>query len=191
LPESLRDRRIEQEWLLLGKLAATNPTIVEVVRRRRLADSEDFEVRLHQTDGIPVGGEVESRIHSHEVRLSFPRFYPTSPLEAYLGKPLVHPNIDPENGFVCLWTRHGTRETVVEALRRLQEVISWKSFNLGTEHLMQRDAAAWRDGMEENQPGLFPLPFAAIEEVLEFRREKDRFRPPGRVRKRLEPLTQK
>jgi len=70
-------------------------------------------------------------------------------------------------------------------------VISWKSFNLGTEHLMQRDAAAWRDGMEENQPGLFPLPFAAIEEVLEFRREKDRFRPPGRVRKRLEPLTQK
>jgi len=191
LPEPLRDRRIEQEWLLLQKLAAANPTIVEVVRRRRLADSEDFEVRLHQTDGIPLGGEPESRIHSHEVRLSFPRFYPTSPLEAYLGKPLVHPNIDPENGFVCLWTRHGTRETVVEALRRLQDVITWKSLNLDTEHLMQRDAEAWRTRTEERHPDLFPLPFTPIEEVLEFRREKEHFRPPGRVRKRLEPLTNK
>ena len=189
MPESLRERRIEQEWLLLGKLAAANPEVVEVVGRRHLADSEDFEVRLHETDGIPVGGEVESRIHSHDVRLSFPRFYPTSPLEAYLGKPLVHSNIDPENGFVCLWTRHGTRETVVEALRRLQDVISWKSFNLDTEHIMQRDAEAWRAQIEESQPGLFPLPFTPIEEVLEFRREKERFRPPGRARKRLEPLT--
>lgn len=191
MPESLRDRRIEQEWLLLGKLAAANPTIVEIVGRRRLADSEDFEVRLHQTDGIPFGAEVESRIHSHEVRLSFPRFYPTSPLEAYLGKPLIHPNIDPENGFVCLWTRHGTRETVVEALRRLQEVISWKSLNLDTDHLMQRDAAAWRDRLVQEEPDLFPLPFTPIEELKEFRLEKERFRPPGRVRKRLEPLTEK
>lgn len=191
MPESLRDRRIEQEWLLLGKLAAANPAIVEVVRRRRLADSEDFAVRLHETDGVPLGGEVKSRIHSHEVRLSFPRFYPTSPLEAYLGTPVIHPNVDPENGFVCLWTRHGTRETVVEALRRLQEVIAWKSFNLDTEHLMQRDALRWRARMEQARRDLFPLPFTPIEELLEFRREKDRFRPPGGGRKRLEALTEK
>jgi hypothetical protein len=99
---------------------------------------------------------------------------------------LVHPNIDLETGFVCLWTRHGTRETVVEALRRLQEVIAWTSFNRDTEHLMQRDAEAWRTRIEERHPDLFPLPYMPIEELLEFRLEKERFRLPTKPRQRLE-----
>ncbi len=188
MPASLRDRRIEQEWLLLNELATTNPDLLEVLRRRKLADSEDFAVRLNETEGILAGEPADMRIRVHHVRLSFPRFYPTSPLEAYLSQPVKHPNVDPRNGFVCLWTRHGTGETVVEALRRLQEVIAWKRMNLDSDHLMQPETIDWHATAIEEEPNLFPLAYEPIQELKDFRLEKERFRPPRAPRKRLEPL---
>jgi ubiquitin-protein ligase len=187
LSASLRERRIEQEWLLLQELAAANPGLLEVLDRRKLADSEDFQLLLHETEGIPAE-DSSTRVRSHQVRLSFPRFYPAAPLEAYLAQPVKHPNVDPRNGFVCLWTKHAGRETVVEALRRLQEVIVWKRMNLDNDHLMQPAAVAWHADITRRQPTLFPLPYTPLKELPGFRLEKDRFQPPGRPRKRLEPL---
>lgn len=184
---SLRERRIEQEWLLLQELAAANPGLLEILDRRKLADSEDFQLLLHETEGIPAQ-DSGTRVRSHQVRLSFPRFYPAAPLEAYLTQPVKHPNVDPRNGFVCLWTKHAGRETVVEALRRLQEVIVWKRMNLDNDHLMQPEAVAWHADIAQRQPTLFPLPCTPLKELPGFRLEKDHFQQPGRPRKRLEPL---
>ena len=188
MPTSLRDRRIEQEWRLLNHLAEANQDLVAVVRRRTFADSEDFQLLLHETEGIATGEPRDTRIRSHQVRLSFPRFYPTAPIEAYLAQPVKHPNVDPRNGFVCLWTKHGGRETVVEALRRLQEVIVWKRMNLDNDHLMQPEAVEWHTAIARRQPAFFPLPYTPLRELKNFRLEKDRFQPPSRRRKRLEPL---
>jgi len=188
LPSSLRDRRIEQEWLLLNELAAANRGLVEVLHRRKLADSEDFGVRLHNTEGILADDETDTRVSSHNVRLSFPRFYPAAPLEAYLSHPVRHPNVDPRNGFVCLWTKYGVRETVVEALSRLQEMITWQRMNLDVEHVMQPEAVDWHSAARKNGSDLFPFSCQPIQELHDFRLEKERFRPQGRIRRRLEPF---
>jgi ubiquitin-protein ligase len=80
---------------------------------------------------------------THEVTLSFPRYYPAAPSEVFLSKPVFHPNIDPVNGFVCLWDKHRVATTAREALAKLASVLAWRLMNADAPHLMQPDALAW------------------------------------------------
>src|SRR5258708_5920860 len=136
--ESLAVRRLRQEWLLLQEIARLNPGVVEVLSRRRLADGETFEIALHQTCGITSWTEGRPVLaRSHRVTFRFPRFFPSTPIEAYLATPVLHPNVDPSDGFVCLWTRSSSGDTVMEAVRRLQQIIAWKLVNFEATHVMQ------------------------------------------------------
>jgi ubiquitin-protein ligase len=187
-PAAPRDRRLEQEWKLLGQLAQTNPGVLEVLRRRSLADSDIFEAMIHQTCGIlslACGKPVLAR--SHRVAFRFPRFFPSVPVEAVLAKPVFHPNVDPRNGFVCLWTRTSAGDTVMEAARRLQQMIAWKLVNFEATHVMQPEAVDWAHRM--SFPASLVLDFTPLVEVESFRREKSfTARPDAPFRRRLEPL---
>ncbi|MGH9397114.1 MAG: hypothetical protein ACRD18_09730, partial [Terriglobia bacterium] len=124
---TLRQRRIENEAGILAALARANPDGLEILD----ASSQRgvFCVSLGQTSGIlrlDLPSIVATR---HETEISFSRFFPDAPIEARLLAPVFHPNIDPLNGFVCLWDRFSAGDTVAEALRRLQRIIAWEMFN--------------------------------------------------------------
>ncbi len=144
----MRARRIENEWSLLARLAEYNPGIVEVVRREVLPDADVFHVVLHRTSALalePPHALLESA--SHTVRFRYPSYYPSVPIEAFLATPVFHPNIHPENGFVCLWDRFSAGDTILEALGQLQRVITWALWNDMADHVMQPDALhRTRDG---------------------------------------------
>jgi hypothetical protein len=139
----MRKRRIENEWRLLGESAALNPAAVQVLERGIGLEGEYFRLRLNQTSG-PIQAErgIELR-DSHLIEFRFPGFFPAVPIEAVMLQPVFHPNVDPDNGFVCLWARVSPGGTVAEALMRLQRVIAWELVNLTPDHVMQTDAAAW------------------------------------------------
>ena len=166
---TLYERRVDGEWKLLAEVARLNPGVVEVVARRRLADGDVFEVRLHQTAGI-VGWQGAAAVleRSHRVLFRFPRFFPSVPIEATLAPPVFHPNVDPINGFVCLWTRTSPGDTVMEALRRLQRIIAWAAVNYSAEHVMQPEAARWGQEHPDHR-----LEFTPLVESAEFKRQRE------------------
>jgi ubiquitin-protein ligase len=174
---TLFERRVDQEWKLLQQVAERNPRVVEVTGRRRLADGELFELVLKETSGIVGWRGTEPLIERrHRVTFRFPRFFPAVPLEATLAPPVFHPNVDPINGFVCLWTRTSPGDTIMEALRRLQRIVAWAAVNYDAEHVMQPEAVVWpRRNLE----------FTPLVEVEEFKRQRDYARREGR-RPRLE-----
>ncbi len=130
----LRTRRIAAERRFLDQLAAANPGRLEL-----LAWSGDAAlVRLLDTPAY-LGGGLIARVH--DLRLNFPEYYPAVPLEAFLERPVLHPNVHPGNGFICLWDRHAAGDTVVETLRQVQRVITWRLRNDSPEHVMQASLA--------------------------------------------------
>jgi ubiquitin-protein ligase len=172
---TLFERRVDQEWKLLQRLAEKNAGLVELVARRRLADGELFEVILHQTSGI-VGWRGADPVieRRHHVTFRFPRFFPAVPLDATLAPPVFHPNVDPINGFVCLWTRTSPGDTILEALRRLQRIIAWAAVNYDPEHVMQPEAVA---------SPCRQLEFTPLIELEDFKRQRDyTLRQPRRPR---------
>jgi len=182
---TLYERRVDQEWKLLQRLAERNPGVVEVVGRRRLADGDIFEVALHQTPGIVGWRGTEPVLErSHRVLLRFPRFFPAVPIEATVAPPVFHPNVDPMSGFVCLWTRTSAGDTVMEALRRLQRIVAWAAVNNAVEHVMQPEAVRW--GQEQGERAR--REFTPLVETTEFKLERDyREREGTPRRRRLEP----
>ena len=138
---SVRTRRIENEWKILAVLAAHNPGIVEVIGRETHPDADVFHAILHQTSAVSPGEPpLLMQAASHPVAFSFPAFYPGVPIEAFLVDSVLHPNIHPENGFVCLWDRFSRGDTVVEAIVKLQKIITWELSNDRAEHVMQPEA---------------------------------------------------
>jgi hypothetical protein len=139
----MRKRRVENEWRLLHELAALNPAALEVLERGTALEGEYFRLRLNQTSG-PILTErgIELR-DSHLIEFRFPGFFPAVPIEAVLPQPVFHPNVEPDNGFVCLWARVSPGDTVSESLMRLQRVIVWELVNLNPDHLMQPSAMSW------------------------------------------------
>jgi ubiquitin-protein ligase len=138
---SLRARRLENEWKLLAQLAEHNPGVVEVVRRETLPDADVFHVILHRTSALALGDPPRlMELASHAVAFRYLSFYPSVPIEAFLVTPVFHPNVHPENGFVCLWDRFSSGDTIVEAIRKLQQVITWELWNDRAEHVMQPEA---------------------------------------------------
>jgi Ubiquitin-conjugating enzyme len=140
---ALYQRRVEQEWRLLADLAAANPFVLSMDGRRTEDGIEVFQFTLRQTPALVMESEGPRLRHTHGVFLRFPRFFPAVPSELSLASPVFHPNVHPENGFVCLWDRFSAKDTVVETVAQLQRVITWQLFNEVPDHLMQPAALAW------------------------------------------------
>ncbi|HLJ88270.1 MAG TPA: hypothetical protein VKZ53_15735 [Candidatus Angelobacter sp.] len=183
---TLRERRIENEWLILSELAKSNPEIVPSVERT----SDAFTVQLQDSpawmprpngdadnprigtadgnvsDGNTKGGKIkDGQIKakhsartaerggnapeeyagpvirtSHSVRYHFPAYFPHLPIEAYIAAPVFHPNVDPRNGFACLWLKHDPANTIVDAIVITRELMAHRTRNANPQHVMQRDA---------------------------------------------------
>ncbi len=136
------ERRLTAEWEILTALAACNPT--------RLTDpaAEDrtFRLRLRATPALPLSysatGVVGHIVTEHAVRIEYPRFFPAAPMELYLEEAMVHPNIHPETGFVCVWDRHRVSNTAEHALHKTVAILGWRLCNPDAVHVMQPAALA-------------------------------------------------
>jgi ubiquitin-protein ligase len=139
----VRVRRIQNEWKLLQELESRNRFTLQVLERDASPTAEFFRVRLYRTAGpIKAAGGIELT-ESHQIEFGFPRFFPAVPIEATLQVPVFHPNVDPDSGFVCLWTRTCIGDTIVEAATRIQRIIAWDLVNFAPDHSMQADAVNW------------------------------------------------
>ena len=181
----LYQRRVEQEWGLLELLAQANPSILEDLKRIKEVRGEVFKFILRRTSSLTGILPNLETINSHEVYLHFPKFFPSTPIEASLAQPVFHPNVHPETGFVCLWNRFSPGDTVMEAISQLQQVITWKLINEETDHLMQPKALAWYK--DPNHGTELPLPYQPITKPIGFQKERTyAIRPPNSFRRRLE-----
>ncbi|MFZ0964827.1 MAG: hypothetical protein WAO35_28555 [Terriglobia bacterium] len=156
----LRERRIDNEWRLLQQVIATGEGQVEILGRHFAPEETLFHVVLHQTCGILPTASGKTFVFSHIADIRFTRFFPSVPIEVNLRAPVFHPNVDPGNGFVCLWNKFSPADTVLEALLRLQHVISWSWVNLDSAHVMQPAAIQWhKDPLRQTE---LPLEFSPI-----------------------------
>ena len=160
----MRTRRIENEWLLLEALQRLNPGQLSLTREGEIVSIEvdGFSALRH----APVAGESMSEAvrSRHRVRIAFPRYYPTMPVEVYLDAPVFHPNVNPDNGFVCLWTRHRVHTTLERTLAQLQRVLAWALLNVDASHVVQSYALDWytRPGIKDRLPLRF-VPLAPVQ----------------------------
>jgi hypothetical protein len=178
---SLRDRRLENEWALLLKLCEMNHGHVGAPCRKPDGEADEFSITLNHTGALvrnSCGLRVEQR---HMVRFRYPRFYPAVSIEAYISPPVFHPNVHPESGFVCLWDRYAAGDSILEAIRQLQRVITWALMNSEARHLLQPDALIWhRDAGRATE---LPLDCKAIASPESFDHARA-YRPPGTPRPR-------
>jgi len=160
---SVRARRLDNEWKLLAQLAEHNPGVLEVVSRETLPDADVFHVILHRTSALVLGDPPRlMELASHAIAFRYLSFYPSVPIEAFLTTPVFHPNVHPENGFVCLWDRFSSGDTIVEAIRKLQQVVTWELWNDRVEHVMQPEALEWDHAH-------LPLSFERLRSPVELR----------------------
>ena len=133
MAESLRERRIRNETAMLRELARVNPGRLEVLE----AELDCFRVRLVTAAWLAAGPEERALA----LDVVFAPYYPAVPIEVYVKESGVrHPNVHPTNGFICLWDQHSSGDTVMEALRQTQRVLSGELRNAAADHLMQPDA---------------------------------------------------
>jgi len=140
---NLHQRRVEQERNLLQALIDANPGLLAKRESRKEPDREVLAFTLHKTTALIQTEEGLAQGETHEITVYFPRFFPSVPMEASLLRPVFHPNVHPENGFVCLWGRFSPSDTVVEAVVQLQRVLTWQLVNQEADHLMQSAALEW------------------------------------------------
>jgi ubiquitin-protein ligase len=142
--QTVRLERIEREWSLLLQLGELNPTYLRLLGRKSRATEETFLLQLSNSPGIQeIVRENPNVREEHTVRLCFPRFYPDVPIECYVKEPLFHPNVRPDNGFVCLWERFSLDYTAIQAVCRTQAMAAYRMMNLRSEHVMNKEAAQW------------------------------------------------
>ena len=132
------ERRLASEWALLHRLAECNPDRLTNLS----AEDLSFTMRLRETPALALAGEgrPDAVLTDHTLRLEFPRFFPTAPMELFLHTPVQHPNIHPRSGFVCLWERHRVSHTTEHALLKLAAMLGWRLANPAALHVMQPDA---------------------------------------------------
>jgi ubiquitin-protein ligase len=134
---NLRSRRMETEWQLLGSLADANKTAFAQITRLQ----DEFRVVMQESPAW-VGQRSERYIETkHELRYVYPRYYPVLPLEGYFVQPIVHVNVDPVTGFVCLWKDYRPSQTIVDAVLITRAIMAGKTANWDPAHRMQQDAA--------------------------------------------------
>jgi Ubiquitin-conjugating enzyme len=148
---TVRAQRIEHEWYLLNQLRDLNPKQLRLLGRKSRPNEETLFVELLQSPGIEgMDDRVPSIRQEHTLRLCFPRFYPDVPIECYVKEPLFHPNVRPDNGFICLWERFNLDDTAIQAVCRAQAMAAYRMMNLKQEHVMNPEAAEWYE--KEGQP---------------------------------------
>ena len=177
---TVRERRVENEWKFLLRLEAENSSIIEAVTREKVCAGDCLHILLKQTTALALTGASPEMRTEHQVRFHFPEYFPAVPIEAFLSTPVFHPNVHPENGFVCLWNRFSPGDSVLEAVRQLQRVISWELFNAEADHLMQPEAL--HDGRRVSPMAYSPV---AIPEDLRNERAFFSCSQQGTRRKRL------
>jgi ubiquitin-protein ligase len=155
---SLRARRVENEWRILQQAAKANAGVLEIEGRHAGVACEAFLVTLRGTNALVKGDDGLKTLSVHRIELRLEEFFPAVPMQVFLSVPIVHPNVNPYNGFVCLWDRFAPGDSVLAALAQLQRVITWKLFNPSPEHLMQPDAFLLHAGAN-------PLPYTPINEM--------------------------
>ena len=176
-----RDRRIENEWGLLCDARRRQPSLIEVLGKETGPDGDSFWLLLHGTSGVVEVDGRKALVSSHQIEIRFPRFFPYVPMEARLERPVFHPNVDPRNGFVCLWNRFSVEDTVVTGLHQLQRVISWELINQDPRHIIQPTAVEWYKTSPREWP--LPLPYAPILESESLRTQGAAPAPASRRRR--------
>ena len=113
----------------------------------RAAFDATFQLCLEDAQAISLAtGEIVTK---HDLRIEFPRFFPAVPLELYLDLPVLHPNIHPQTGFVCLWDAHRSSNRVAHGLHKTVAMLGWRLLNLDARHLMQPGAVTPFNGVEQ------------------------------------------
>lgn len=157
-------------------MAEANPSLLAIQERR----PDEFLLELHATSAVERVNQEIKTLSGHKLRLAFSRFFPTVPIEAYLLRPVFHPNVHPDTGFVCLWGRFSLRDTVVEALCQLQRVLSYTLFSELADHVMQPDALRWAE--LERTAGRLPLAYTPLAKPPGWQEEREFRSAPGRKR---------
>jgi hypothetical protein len=176
----VRARRLDNEWAFLACLVEHNSGLLEAVKRERQPDADLFHVALRRTSAFSLENPP-AVLTSHDVAFRYPEYYPSVPIEAFLATPVFHPNVHPGTGFVCLWSRHSAGDTILEAVRQLQRVITWELTNSSAEHVMQPEALRWVPDVA------LPLAYEPVRVPVELQLERTYARKPetGRSRPRL------
>jgi ubiquitin-protein ligase len=166
-----RNRRMNAEWQLLQALVDANQlTFASIVRLQ-----DEFRVVMRESPAW-VGKEDERRIETeHALRYVYPRYYPSLPLEGYFVRPVLHVNVDPLTGFVCLWQNYQPAQTIVDAILIMRAVMACKAANLDTAHRMQQVTF-----INSTESCALPMPSLTIPEVC-----RPRLLWPGKGRRRL------
>jgi len=176
----LRRQRMDNEWGFLDQMAGANPDCVVVKERH----PDEFLLVLQQTSAPICCADKIELVQEHELRFAFARFFPAVPIEAYLTRPIFHPNVHPTTGFVCLWGRFSQADTVVEALCQLQRILTYSLFSDSPDDVMQPAALAW--AVNANRGTTLPLPCAQLAKPASWPEEKDFRTPPARRRLSLD-----
>lgn len=177
------ERRVEQEWRLLQELSEANPTIIGQPTKKATENGVTFDFELRDTEALIQSLDGVQVQTNHSVFLHFPKFFPSIPIEASLARPVFHPNIHPETGFVCLWGKFSSGDTVIEAMTQLQRIITWQLLNRDSEHIMQPYALEWFDDPARSVS--LPLRFQQISLPRELLLQKTYRNPPENLRRRL------
>jgi hypothetical protein len=146
---------------MLEEAARHNPVVLELGPWTRRADCDAFQLTLAGTAALIESPDGMTTIDRHDVEIQMPDFFPAVPLQLYLARPVFHPNVHPVTGFVCLWDRFSPGDSVLEALRRLQRVITWEVYNDDPNHVMQPKALQ----VERSRMPLPSMPLQCPEEV--------------------------
>jgi ubiquitin-protein ligase len=174
---TLRQTRLDNEWSVLQRLADFNPGLLTLEGRKTDAMEERFEIRIEGTPApimAPAGVEI---MDSHRVTVQFPAYFPAVPMQVFVSPPVYHPNVHPESGFVCIWDRTSSGDSILDALVLLQKVITWELHNPRGDHVMQPEALERRRA---------PIPYRALRMPPDLKAELDaRCRPPCGRRPRL------
>lgn len=158
---SVYERRIANEWREARQLERCNTDVIRFGLPRSEGDDTVLAVTLWKTSGLVAVPDGLQVVEEHEAVLRFPRFFPAVPIEAYLRRPVFHPNVDPVNGFVCLWDRFSPGDTIVTAVCHLQQIVAWRMLNLWADHVMQPEAAEWYGGGRDGHR--LPLEYREVE----------------------------
>lgn len=138
------ERRLRAEWDLLSHLVVLNPGRLT----RLAAEDTTFFVTLNDTPAMPLS-KGAAMLCEHRLRVVFPRYFPSLPLELSLVTPVFHPNVHPLTGFVCLWDQHRVSNTVEHALHKTVAILGWKLLNFDPRHTMQPETLALSNAERE------------------------------------------
>lgn len=110
-----------------------------------VAEDHMFRFMLHKA---PVASAIPDhhRVSTHAVRILYPSYFPAAPLEVYMDRAFLHPNVHPLTGFVCVWDQHRVSNTIEHAIHKLVAMMSGHLYNRDPLHVMQPNA--WHDTHE-------------------------------------------